>query len=145
GCQVRTQVKKIGRLPIERVRGQTLGDIDVLAVDVERRRILAIEVKALAPARTPWELGHQLSELFRATRDRKSTVQKHSERTEWLRAHKADVLSWFRVSAGAEDEWTVEPLIVLDKESASPYLTTSTVPVTTYHRLRQALGQFDIQ
>jgi hypothetical protein len=61
------------------------------------------------------------------------------ERTRWLIEHRAEVLAWLELPTNESDDWRVEPIIVLDKESPTPFLTSVTVPVVTYQRLRAEL------
>jgi hypothetical protein len=139
GLVVRSQVKKIGRLRIERRPSEDLGDIDVLVADRARRRLRAVEAKDLAIARTPAELANELAETFQSSRDHQAAVDRHVERVGWLREHLGDVLAWL----GLRDEdpalWTVEGLVVLDIELMSPYLTDPPFPVVTYRDLRAEL------
>jgi hypothetical protein len=132
----RMNVTAIGEIPIARPSGEDLGDIDVLAADVPRSRLLAVEVKDLAGARTPREVSNELNVLFRATGSDRSTVDKHTDRIAWLRGHVREVLEWFGLPGDTAAAWTVEPLIVLDKETPAPVLAGATMPVTTFHRLR---------
>jgi hypothetical protein len=68
-----------------------------------------------------------------------STADKHLERTRWLTEHRADVLVWLGLPMNEADNWRVEPIIVLDKESSTPFLASVTVPVVTYQRLKAEL------
>jgi hypothetical protein len=60
GLVVHRRLKKIG---IGSGSIQPPGDIDVLAIDEERRRIYILECKNLAVARTPFELAAELRAL----------------------------------------------------------------------------------
>jgi len=139
GLVVRPQVKKIGRLRIERRPGEDLGDIDVLVADPAERRLSAVEAKDLAIARTPAELDNELAATFQSRADHQAAIDRHVERVDWLREHLADVLGWL----GLDDEdpalWTVDGLVVLDIELMSPHLTDPPFPVVTYRELRAEL------
>ena len=132
----RMKVTAIGNLPIARPSGEDLGDIDILAADVLRRRLIAVEVKNLAGARTPREVSNELKVLFRGTGSDRSTVDKHADRIAWLRGHVREVLEWFGLPDYDAAAWIIEPLIVLDKETPAPTLAGASMPVTTFHRLR---------
>jgi hypothetical protein len=140
GLIVRSQVKKIGRLRIERRPGEDLGDIDVLVAEPGARRLRAVEAKHLAIARTPAELSNELADTFQSSGDGEAAIDRHVERVGWLREHLAEVLDW--LGLGDEDPalWAVEGLMVLDIELMSPYLIDPPLPVITYHELREELG-----
>jgi hypothetical protein len=139
GLVVRPQVKKIGRVRIERRPGEDLGDIDVLVADPAERRLRAVEAKDLAVARTPAELDNELAATFQSRPDRQAANDRHVERVDWLRDHLGDVLAW--LGLGDEDPtlWTVDGLVVLDIELMSPHLTDPPFPVVTYRELRAEL------
>lgn len=141
GMIVRSQVKKIGHLRIERRRGEDLGDIDVLVADPAALRLRAVEAKDLAIARTPAELANELAETFESSGDKQAAIDRHAERVEWLRKHLAEVLTW--IGLGDEDPalWSVEGLMVLDIELMSPYLIDPPLSVITYRELRERLGE----
>jgi hypothetical protein len=134
---VKRRVKKIAGRRIQRRSGQDLGDIDVLVVDPSRRILWAIETKDLAFARTPAELANELKTTF-AMGDRKPTAaERHLERTAWLRENLASVLISLGFSASVARRWRVEPLIIVDHELRSPYVTGCPVPVVSYLELQQ--------
>lgn len=140
GLIVRSQVKKIGRLRIERRRGEDLGDIDVLVADPADRRLRAVEAKDLAIARTPAELSNELAETFQSSDGHQAAIDRHAERVDWLREHLADVLDWLGLGDEDPTAWTVEGLLVLDIELMSSYLVDPPLPVITYRELREELG-----
>jgi hypothetical protein len=128
---VKRQVKKVGRLRLQRRKGEDLGDVDVLVADPRRQRLTAVETKDLAVAKTPAELSNELEETFQSRDSRAAAVDRHVERVEWLREHLAYVLDWL----GIDDDpkaWTVEGLIVIDIELMSPYLVDLPFQVVTY-------------
>ncbi|PYS91705.1 MAG: hypothetical protein DMF64_11520 [Acidobacteria bacterium] len=80
---VRRKVKRIGRLPLA-MPSRPLGDIDVLVADRRRRRLMPIECKDLAVARTPHEMDNEITNLFHGHGRRKSYIEKHQNRVRWL-------------------------------------------------------------
>jgi len=139
GLIVRSQVKKIGSVRIERRPGEDLGDIDVLVADPAARSLHAVEAKDLAIARTPAELANELAETFQSRDGKPAAIDRHVERIAWLREHLAEVLD--RLGLGDEDPalWTVEGLMVLDIELMSPHLIDPPLTVITYRDLREEL------
>lgn len=136
GAIVKKQVVQVGGQRIVRTNGQTLGDIDVLVVEPKRRLITLAEAKNLAPARTPWEFSQELEEIYKSMRGKKSTVDKHLERSDWVHSNRAALLSWLNLNANSVDNWVVQPLLVLDKETASPYLASSPITTTSLQQLK---------
>lgn len=81
---VREAVKKIGSLRLLDEEGD-LGDIDVLVADRKKKRLLIVECKDLANARTPHEMFSELINLFRGTEKKKPIVALHQRRSHWAR------------------------------------------------------------
>src|SRR5215212_5939671 len=53
---------------------------------------------------------------------RPSHVEKHVERTQWLRDHLAEVLANYGLDVSNGNRWRVKPLIVLSHELMSPFI-----------------------
>ncbi|MEK6206932.1 MAG: hypothetical protein AABM32_04755 [Chloroflexota bacterium] len=134
GTVVDTEVEKIAGRLIARSPAEPLGDIDVLVMWPGEHKILSIEVKDLAVARTPIELDRQLEEIFVTRAGRLARAAVHLERTEYLRAHLPELLADMRI---AEDgrPWTVEPLMVTSRELLTHHLAESPVPVISLREL----------
>lgn len=129
---VRSRVKKIGKLRIERARGETIGDVDVLVADTVARQILAIETKDFEIAKTPVELRNELQKLVHGDG---SAVNHHTERIEWLRGHVPEIVDWLGVNDSAH-RWRVDGLIVTSRSLLGPYIAQSPIEVMTLEDLR---------
>jgi len=127
---VQRRVKKVGKL-----RGPTgpPGDIDVLVADRNRQRMKVIECKDLAVARTPYEMANELTNLFHGQNSKKSVVEYHQRRVDWICKHLDEVLAWLGIDHTGE--WKVEPLIVVDQELFTPFLRQSPIPVVSFAEL----------
>lgn len=134
---VRCRFQKAGKHRIQRPNGQALGDIDILVADRERRRLLAVEAKNLAGARTPAEFAKDLREVLEARGERSGSIDKHLERVAWLRDHRSEVLTALHLPSGDADAWVIEPLVVVNIESLAPFLVPPRVPVVSFEQLRQ--------
>jgi hypothetical protein len=130
-CIVRMRVKKIGSRPIEDVKGQPLGDIDVLAVYPRKRKILAVETKDFEMARTPFEFSNEADKLFSGN---KSAVALHQRRIDWLQRHAKEVYEWL-CPEQARGTWRVEGLIVISRRLATPYLQRIPMKVVAFEDL----------
>jgi hypothetical protein len=138
---VKVRVKKIGKHRIRRPNGEDLGDVDVLVAYPTGRKLLAIETKDLAIARTPAELGHELESVFESGDNRSADVDKHLERTSWLQEHLVEVLNTFNMPSREVSRWTVVPLLVTNTESLSPYLVTQRLRVVSIQQLKREIAK----
>jgi hypothetical protein len=132
------RVKRIGGLKIERDNGDTLGDVDVLAIEPRRRLIIAADAKAMTPALAAAEIAVEIGATFSSGEGSEPAAARVLERAQWLRDHLSDVLAAYGVEQ--RGEWRVEPLLVLDRELISPYVTTTPVPVISFRRLARQLS-----
>lgn len=130
GSPVRRQVGKVSGLTLA-VRGEPIGDVDVLAVDGSGRRIWVIECKSLAPARTPKEIGWELIDLM-GDGDHIGYLAKHVRRVQWLEEHRQRLIDELALPVA---EWIIEGAFVVDDDLLGPYLREPPVPVMTLDRL----------
>jgi len=132
GVVVRRRVKKVGKM---RGAAGPPGDTDVLAADTRKRRLLLLECKDLAVARTPHEMANELEALFVGE---DSALAKHGRRVAWFETNLSAVLDWL----GVEDRgrWRVEGLIVVDQELFTPFVQESPMSVIPLNSL---LAEFD--
>lgn len=131
---VRSRVKRVGALRLQGPQGD-LGDIDVLVADPKRRHLMPIECKDLALARTPYEMSSEITNLFRGTPVKKSIVDLHQRRVQWIREHLPDVLAWIGINDSRR--WKLRPLIVVDQELFTPYLQSSPIPIMSIETLKR--------
>lgn len=132
---VYVQVARIGSLQLPR----QLGDVDVVVIDSSRRRLLLLECKTLAVARTPQEMGTEIRRLFTGSTNELSVVERHTARARWFEAHLSAVLAEFRVATAGP--WIVQAIIVVDTELFTPFLITAPLPVLSYAAVARALEQ----
>lgn len=137
GLVVRTKVKKIGSLRMFDEQGD-LGDIDVLVAEKSLKRLLVIECKDLALARTSFEMSCEIKNLFEGSNHKKSIIQNHERKITWVRKNLQQVLTWLGINSA---DWKVEPLIVVDREMFTPYLKQSTIPIVAIEKLKDDLAK----
>lgn len=115
GLAVHKKVDKFGPVHLAE-GGNTLGDVDVLAIDVRRKTLWALECKNLDFAKTPWELWSEVREF----EDPKGGIFfKHGRRVTWMRAHMIDVLNGLGLTGSG---WRVEPVVVLRSDVIAVHL-----------------------
>ena len=100
-----------------------------------KRKVLLVETKKLALAGTPREISNELNELFRGTKTKRSTVEKHKRREDWVKTNIDKVLAHFGFSLNGS--WQVESIIVLDNEAFSRHLFPSPIPVVVFPGLEK--------
>jgi hypothetical protein len=141
GLIVRERVKKIRGLAIARPNGESLGDIDVLVADPERRVLTAIDTKNLAVGRTPMEIAREIRRTFTSDGSKPAALDKHAERREWLSEHLEAVLAWLRLRRTEGDQWHIEASIVVDMEVPAQFLEDLPMRVLDAASLRQELAK----
>ena len=139
GIETKKAIEKFGGCRIAGASKEKLGDIDILGVHEPSKTIVAIEAKDFEVARTPSELANEVGKLFGGKSKKKSTVEKHERRLEWLREHLDKVVAEF----GIDDSlgWKVRGFIVTSEQLVTPMMRSSSLPVLTINDLDlSALG-----
>jgi hypothetical protein len=130
--------ERLDELPARVVRqGRTLGDIDVLAVDVSARRIFAVECKDFQMARMPHEVRTDLEELFISNGNKPCAQERHRRRIEWLKENVDVALASMNVDA-SQGEWQVEGAFAFSAALISPLLGRAVLPIWTVSELQRA-------
>jgi hypothetical protein len=103
---VETDTKEPGGV----VLPELLGDIDVLVLDLKKRRIEVLEAKNHFMAKTPREVAAQRADLFEDGKE-KSHTTKHGARIAWVETHMAEILA----GNGIKDStgWSVRGAIIM--------------------------------
>ena len=131
GMITRLGVKKIGTHRIVDLDGKDLGDIDVLAAHPDTGSIIAVEAKDFEIARTPAEIANELEKLFSGKSNKKSTIELHSRRVEWLRQHLAEAIADLGL-AGAPTSWQAHSLIITSDPLITPLVRSSPIPIVAF-------------
>jgi hypothetical protein len=130
----RLSVKKVGKRRIVDADGHDLGDIDVLAYHSATKSILAVEAKDFEIARTPAEIANELQKLFEGKNAKRSTVELHRRRVEWLRNNVADVAEAMGVELGG-GPCEVIGVVVTSDPLITPLVASSPFPVIPFDDL----------
>jgi hypothetical protein len=133
GLGVSIGVTKFGKARLRSAENQDLGDIDVLAIDHESRRLFVVECKDMEPDRMPHEVRSDLEVLFIGVKKKPSSQDKHLKRTGWVREHLQEVLASLGIAAG---KWSVVPIMVLSRVMHSPLLGHARMKVVTLDELK---------
>lgn len=108
-----TNVKKINRKAVSSEDGGTLGDIDILVIDEQYRRIYVSEVKDFNFSRNPYEMHLEYQKMFVDTEKERCFATKHSRRVEWVRNHIEDVKEYYKLDK--EFSWDVVGIFIVSE------------------------------
>jgi hypothetical protein len=93
--------------------------------------VVAVEAKDFEIARTPTEIAGELEKLFKGKKGKKSTVDLHARRLNWLGENLAEVVR----SLGEdpkEGEWHAVGRIVTSDPLVTPLVETSPLPIIPF-------------
>lgn len=139
GIETKIAIEKFGGYRIADASKEKLGDIDILGVHEPSKTIVAIEAKDFEVSRTPAELANEIEKLFSGRGKKKSTVEKHERRLEWLREHLDKVVAEFGIDDSSG--WKVRGFVVTSEQLVTPMMQSSSLPVLTINDLDlSALG-----
>jgi len=107
-----------------------LGDIDVLLIDKQKKRLFSIECKDINFGRSPHEINQ---EIERFIEDKKSYVQKHKNRELWL---SNNIESINRKYSLGYESMEIISCIITSVEIPTPYLKDSSMKFISYFKLK---------
>lgn len=102
-----------------------IGDIDVLIIDPQRKRIASLECKAMAPSRNIREMVEESSKLFGGP-EKKGWIDKHMERDSWLKSNLHQLTEKFGIDVG---DYQVLSFFVTEEDMLTPYLREMDLPL----------------
>ena len=127
GFTTHLAVKKFGKKRVADPEGKDIGDIDVLAFHQASNTILAVEAKDFEIARTPAEIANEIKKLFTGKSRKRSTVELHARRIDWLRDNMVIVASGLGLPASTTA--TVLGAVVTSEPLLTPLMMESPFPV----------------
>lgn len=102
-----------------------IGDIDVLIIDQNLKRISSLECKAMAPSRNIREMVEESGKLF-GSHDKKGWIDKHMERDEWLKANLHQITEKYGIDVTG---YEVQSYFVTEEDMLTPYLREMDLPL----------------
>lgn len=139
GFTTRPSVKKFGKKRVADPAGNDIGDIDVFAFNQTSNTIVAVEAKDFEIARTPIEIANEVEKLFTGKNGKRSTVELHSRRIDWLRDNIAIVAADLDLPASTRVK--VLGVVVTSEPLITPLVTESPFPVVALDDLTiEAVG-----
>lgn len=125
-------LKKINNCHISNLQGDTLGDIDVFAIDVENKSIYVIETKNFFFSQTPYQIRMEYQSLFIDTDKRTSFSTRHKRRTEWVSNNLHHVKEEYKL---VEENWNVVGLFVVNNPIISGDIYHKKINILTLDEL----------
>jgi len=133
---VDSKLKKINGKHIADDQGNTLGDIDVLAILPSKKKIIVIEVKDFSFAKTPYELHQQYLSVFCDDGEKLCYISKHKKRVNWVKEHLDDVITKYSLNSG---KWKVLDALVVDESIISNEFYHQNQTILLYSELSEEL------
>jgi hypothetical protein len=116
-------VKRLGTIKVG-----SIGDIDILVANVKTHTVFVIECKDIAFAKTPYEMGQQIGQLYDPDLTQKSAVSQALKKAEWIKANLGGALAKLEV-VGRSSRWEVASLVVLDQHMMTARLANAPIPI----------------
>lgn len=126
-----SNVDKINKQPVADENGNTLGDIDVLIIDNEKRRIYVAEVKDFNFSRNPYEIQLEYQKMF-VDGKKKCYATKHARRVAWVKEHMADLKIHYKLD---NVRWDVYGLFIVSE----PLISTQ-----VYHQKLEVISRAEL-
>lgn len=115
GLIVREKLSKINGKKIVDKNNNVLGDIDVLYIIPEKRKIVVGEVKDFSVAKNPYEMDQEYKRIF-VDGEKPCYMTKHKRRAIWIKDHLEDVKAHFNLPEG---KWSVKTVMFVSEEIVS--------------------------
>lgn len=115
GLIVREKLSKINGKKIVDKNNNVLGDIDVLYIIPEKRKIVVGEVKDFSVAKNPYEMDQEYKRIF-VDGEKPCYMTKHKRRATWIKDHLEDVKAHFNLPEG---KWSVKTVMFVSEEIVS--------------------------
>lgn len=96
--------------------GNDLGDIDILVIAKDLKKILIIEVKDYSLAKNINDLSIEIKKLFEGDKKDKPAYEKHLARFNWMKNHKDDIIKEFKLD---NNNWNLIPLFITNQPMVS--------------------------
>lgn len=125
-------LKKINHKNIADENGNTLGDIDVLYIIPDRKRIVLAEVKDFNFSKSPYEMDCEYQKMFLDKGNKKCFATKQRRRALWVNEHLEDIKKQYGL---AGDDWTVKDIFVVSEAIISNAFYNAGATIITYDEI----------
>jgi hypothetical protein len=107
-----------------------LGDIDVLVIDRENKRIFSIECKHIFYGRNPSEIKNEIGKFI----GKKAWINKHSKRHKWLNENINKLVSVFELES---NDFQIFSIILTVREIPTTYIREMQLPFISFTSLKK--------
>lgn len=125
-------LKKINHRNIADEKGNTLGDIDILYIIPNRKRIVLAEVKDFSFSKSPYEMDCEYQKMFVDKGGKKCFATKHGRRALWVREHLEDLKKQYSLSG---DGWTIKDVFIVSEAIISNAFYNAGATIITYEEI----------
>jgi hypothetical protein len=129
---VRGRLKIIGGRRVRGEQGDDLGDVDLLALDHDKRLVWALDAKSIASDVTPLSMRSEARQL-------QEEIPKHQRRVEWLEQNRDAVATEFGLPSQALCDWEIRGALVLEEPLGGVFIFEPALPVLTWTELRSEM------
>lgn len=126
-----SNVDKVNKQSVADEKGNTLGDIDVLIIDKEKKSIYVAEVKDFNFSRNPYEIQQEYQKMF-VDGKKKCYATKHARRVEWVKKHIQDLKMHYNLT---DVKWNVYGLFIVSE----PLISTK-----VYHQSIEVISKAEL-
>lgn len=116
GLIVDSKVKKINRIRILDENNQDIGDIDVLIINIIKKKIIITEVKDFSFTKSPYEIHQEYLKVFCDQNDKLCYISKHKRRVEWMKKHLQDIIKHYHLDSV---NWKIDDLLIVNEDIVS--------------------------
>lgn len=104
------KIAERGKLPADK----NYGDIDILIIDLVRKKILSIECKHITPARITSEFASELRKF------ESEWIGKHTKRHKWLSSHRNEIVTAYQLP---DEGFEIKSLFLTSEKVPFPFIT----------------------
>lgn len=130
---VRIRCKHVGGRPLSSEQGNSIGDIDVLALDRSQHIVWALDAKSIAPDVTPLSLRAEVRQL-------EEEIPKHQRRLKWLERNRDAIVAEFALGSTNLLNWEIRGALVLQQPLGGAFMFEPALPILTWRELRNEIG-----
>lgn len=111
-----------------------LGDVDVLAINHEKKQIYSIECKHVFYGRNPREVQHEIEKFIGETEEDDSWIKKHLKRDSWLKENLENISTIYDFNP---EGFQIFSLFLTVREIQIPYLRNLELPFMAFSNLKR--------
>lgn len=134
GYIVNEKVSKINKCKVQKEDGNDAGDIDILAIDTKKKRIIVCEVKDFSFCKSPYEMYLQYQDLFCDKGKKLCYISKHKIRVEWVKNHIDEIIKVYQLKPG---KWKVIDTLIVSNDLTCNLLFHKDQNIVTFSSLNK--------